>query len=97
MVAVFTHKRTRGKGSVVLTTLPFHFLVCHGAKRKSGADYIKEAQHSKQQFISEFEEKMVRFYRNNDGLRTSQYGLIIRLLPLLSSKFYLLITFQVSE
>ena len=47
MLAIFTPKRTGGKGSVGLTTLPLHFLVCHGAKKNSGADYIKEAQHLK--------------------------------------------------
>lgn len=60
-MVVFPHKGSTEKGSSVLSTLHFHFWVCHGAKKNSGADYIKETQHLKQQFISEFEAKTVGF------------------------------------
>lgn len=59
IVAVFHTRGTEKRGQLCLLTLPFHFLVCHGAKKISGADYIKDSQHLKQQFISEFEAKTV--------------------------------------
>lgn len=44
-----------------LLRLSFDSLVCHGAKEKSGADYMKETQHLKQQLISESPAKNGRF------------------------------------